>query len=206
MWPGPLPAPNPESVLHAKLQAHVRVPPAPVFAAVRGETLGAVDIPKVRMDWKKNDSDRRLRRARQGQGKPFLRRSARTTRLPHPRLGLAIRVGQRRPTQQGTQFFLNINDRLSPLQSLVQAQDFPTQLLKLLLVGVSFSFRPKGLRHQSLPHPRIAFMPPNRQVRRIQPLPPQQGANSASPFTASASFCQRRCKKPHSAGRKFPTP
>src|SRR5271157_928346 len=127
-----------------------------------------------------DDADRASLGARPGFGRPLpCPPAVRVPRWPswHPLVAVGWRQGN--PQDLG-EFFLNLDDRLGLAELFRQPLSFPLEPLVFGDQGsVGVGFPATTLGGQTGQRSCLALLPPGAQVRRVQPLAAQQGAELA---------------------------
>src|ERR1035438_9440285 len=109
---------------------------------------------------------------------PLGRRPPGTTRSWRPsEFRLPLRRADRTP-QQSSHFFLNVDDDFRFTQFFTEVLVLATQLLVLIAEGTALGLGAALLWSQGMQDSGGAFLPPGHQVRGVQALPPEQGADA----------------------------
>src|ERR1035437_8491734 len=95
-----------------------------------------------------------------------------------------------RTPQQSSHFFLNVDDDFRFPQFFTEVLVLATQLLVLIAEGTALGLGAALLWSQGMQDSGGAFLPPGPQVRGVQALPPEQGANAASRILGSVGLRQ----------------
>src|ERR1019366_6295154 len=100
-----------------------------------------------------------------------------TTRCPQPSEFLPLRRAGRTP-QQSSHFFLNVDDDFRFTQFFAEVLVLATQLLVFFVEGAALGLGATLLWCQGMQDSGGSFLPPRHQVRGVQALPPEQGADA----------------------------
>src|ERR1700688_1088202 len=120
-----------------------------------------------KMPWEGQELHRRLGRRPPG-----------TTRCrPPSELRLPVRRAERTP-QQSRHFFLNVDDDFGFTQLFAEVLILAAQLLVFLVEGAALGLGATLLWRQCMQDSRGAFVPPRHQVRGVQALTSEQGADA----------------------------
>src|ERR1039458_6373836 len=121
---------------------------------------------------------------------PLGRRPPGTTRSWRPlEFRLPLRRADRTP-QQSSHFFLNVDDDFRFTQFFTEVLVLATQLLVLIAEGTALGLGAALLWSQGMQDSGGAFLPPGHQVRGVQALAPEQGANATSRILGSVGLRQ----------------
>src|SRR5664279_829697 len=108
------------------------------------------------------------------------RRPPGTTRSWRPsEFRLPLRRADRTP-QQSSHFFLNVDDDFRFTQFFAEVLVLATKLLVLIAEGTALGLGAALLWRQGMQDSGSSFLPPGHQVRGVQALTPEQGANTTS--------------------------
>src|ERR1035441_5443817 len=109
---------------------------------------------------------------------PLGRRPPGTTRSWRPsEFRLPLRRADRTP-QQSSHFFFNVDDDFRFTTIFTKGRGLATQLLVPIAEGSALGLGAALLWSQGMQDSGGAFLPPGRQVRGVQALPPEQGADA----------------------------
>src|SRR5450759_1554921 len=118
------------------------------------------------------------------------RRPPGTTRSWRPsEFRLPLRRADRTP-QQSSHFFLNVDHDFRFTQFFAEVLVLAAQLLVLIAEGTALGLGSTLLRCQGMQNSGGAFLPPGHQVRGVQALAPEQGANATSRILGSVGLRQ----------------
>src|ERR1017187_1783202 len=121
---------------------------------------------------------------------PLGRRPPGTTRSWRPsEFRLPLRRADRTP-QQSSPFFLNIYHDFRFTQFFAEVLILATQLLVLIVEGTALGLGAALLWCQGMQDSGGAFLPPGHQVRGVQALAPEQGADATSRILGSVGLRQ----------------
>src|SRR5664279_5734767 len=121
---------------------------------------------------------------------PLGRRPPGTTRSWRPsEFRLPLRRADRTP-QQSSHFFLNVDDDFRFTQFFAEVLILAAQLLVLIAEGTALGLGAALLWRQGMQDSGGSFLPPGHQVRGVQALAPEQGANATSRIPGSVCLRQ----------------
>src|ERR1035437_407713 len=112
-----------------------------------------------------------------------------TRRRPPSELLLPARRAERTP-QQSCHFFLNVDDDFRFTQFFAEVLILATQILVFLVERAALGLGATLLWCQGMEDSRGAFVPPRHQMRGVQPLPPEQGADATGLLFGLIGFGQ----------------
>src|ERR1035437_2248020 len=102
---------------------------------------------------------------------------------------LPVRRADRTP-QQSSHFFLNIDNDFRFTQFFAEVLILAAKLLVLIAEGTALNLGAALLGRQGMQDSGRSFLPPGHQVRGVQPLPPEQGADATSLLFGPIGLCQ----------------
>src|ERR1035437_9481069 len=108
-----------------------------------------------------------------------------TRRRPPSELRLPVRT-----PQQSSHFFLNVDNDFRFTQFFAEVLILATQLLVIFIEGAVLGLGTTLLWCQGMQDAGSSFLPPHHQVRGVQALPPEQGADATGLLFGLIGFGQ----------------